>query len=176
MGTRYPPVAFFVSLLLPYGKSRDYDANCIGFVEPWSRGFIYIAAACFQCTNVVIDRLAMPPVMLSYVLAPTSSSSIAQNKCNLHQSHDGLPKGQQRSNSKISSQLPANSSSKTTSEPQIAIGDYCPPEKYICHICRPAKANQATSANVQTGRNRGEDPKRRMGGTQTGILSAMSLT
>ncbi|GMH15587.1 hypothetical protein Nepgr_017428 [Nepenthes gracilis] len=41
-------------------------------------------------------------------------------------------------------------------------------------ILWPAKANLATSAIIQTGKIRGEDPIRRMGGA--GILSAMSLT
>ncbi|GMH29954.1 hypothetical protein Nepgr_031797 [Nepenthes gracilis] len=51
-----------------------------------------------------------------------------------------------------------------------------PPKKHNATSAGQAKANLATSANIQTGKNRAEDPIRRMGGTQAGILLAMSLT
>ncbi|GMH15575.1 hypothetical protein Nepgr_017416 [Nepenthes gracilis] len=94
---------------------------------------------------------------------------------NIYQSGQNAQSSQtSTSNSKICSQLPANSSSITTNEPHTTIGEYWPSENYICHVGRPAKANLATSANIQTGKIRGEDPIRRMGGA--GILSAMNLT
>ncbi|GMH21254.1 hypothetical protein Nepgr_023096 [Nepenthes gracilis] len=51
---------FCAAELLPYGKSSDYDANCIGFVGPWSKGLIYVAAAMFSIADceVVLDSFA----------------------------------------------------------------------------------------------------------------------
>ncbi|GMH22096.1 hypothetical protein Nepgr_023939 [Nepenthes gracilis] len=38
----------------------DYDANCIGFVEPWSQGVFCAAATRFSIADGGTDCLAMP--------------------------------------------------------------------------------------------------------------------